>query len=189
MFTGIIEEIGIVENIKRIGNVVQVTIRAKKTVEDIKIGDSVSINGVCLTVTKINKDILSFDVMPETIKTTNLGLLHIKDKINLERALKLGDRVSGHFVTGHIDCLGLIRKKTYINNNLCFEIAIPSKFLKYILPKGSIALDGISLTIADRRSNTFSVYIIPHTLENTILKTKGSSDKVNLEFDILAKKA
>lgn len=188
MFTGIIEEIGIVENIKRINNITQLSIKANKIIDDIKIGDSVSINGTCLTITKIEKEVLSFDLMPETLKTTNLGLLKLKDKVNLERSLKLGDRISGHFVTGHIDCMGLIRKKNYVNNNLCFEITTPNKFLKYILPKGSIALDGISLTIADRKSNTFSVYIIPHTLENTILKTKGPSDKVNLEFDILAKK-
>ena len=162
-------------------------IKVNKVLEDTKIGDSVSVNGACLTAINKVRDFLSFEVMPETLSVTNLGSLKVSDKVNLERSLKLGDRLSGHFVTGHVDCIGIIRKKNYINNNLCFEIAIPVEFIHYILPKGSIAVDGISLTIVDKRSNTFTVYIIPHTLKNTTLGFKGPSDKVNIEFDILAK--
>ncbi|MBU2035831.1 MAG: riboflavin synthase, partial [Candidatus Omnitrophica bacterium] len=140
-------------------------------------------------VIKINTDSLSFEAMPQTMKITNLGSLAIWDKLNLERSLKAGDRISGHFVSGHIDCLGMVRKKKHISGNLSFEIAVPLEFMGYILPKGSIAIDGISLTIVDKRSNAFTVYIIPHTLKNTTLGFKGPSDKINLEFDILAKKA
>jgi len=109
--------------------------------------------------------------------------------VNLERPLKVGDRISGHFVLGHVDCLGVIRRKGYENSNLCFEIAVPPKFIASVLPKGSIALDGISLTITEKKSATFSVYIIPHTLKNTTLGFKEPSALVNVEFDILAKKA
>jgi len=132
---------------------------------------------------------LTFEVIPQTLKITTLGSSKVYDKVNLERALKIQDRLSGHFVTGHIDCIGIIRKKNYLDNNLCFEIAVPVQFLKFCLLRGSIAVDGISLTLAAKRSNTFSVYIIPHTLKNTTLGFKGPSDKVNIEFDILAKNA
>jgi len=127
--------------------------------------------------------------MAETFKKTNLGLLKIGEEVNLERSLKLGDRLSGHFVSGHIDCLGLIRSKAIRSANLVFEVVIPAGFIRYCLPKGSISLDGISLTLAQRRANILSVYVIPHTLKNTTLSFKGPSDKLNVEFDILAKKA
>lgn len=189
MFSGIIEELGELEKISKRGNVTLFEIQAKKILEGINIGDSISVNGTCLTLAENKSGVLSFEVMPQTLKVTNLGVLRIKDKVNLERALKVGDRLSGHFVTGHIDSTGIIRRKNYINDNLSFEIAIPAKFMHYVLPCGSIAIDGISLTIVDKRANTFTVYIIPHTLKNTTLGFKGPSDKVNVEFDILAKKA
>ena len=189
MFAGIVEELGIVTNISRRGYNSLLEIKAKKVSEDIKIGDSVSVNGACLTVVKIGSGALTFEAMPETLKVTNLGNLRISEKVNLERSLKIGDRLSGHFVTGHIDCAGTIRKKSFVNNNLCFEIAVPQEFIKHCLPKGSVSVDGISLTLVNKKSNTFSVYIIPHTLKNTTLGSKGPSDKVNIEFDILAKKS
>lgn len=188
MFSGIIEELGVVKKISRRGNIALIEISAALTLADTKIGDSIAINGVCLTAVEINKDFFAFEAMPETLKITNLGSLKIGEKVNLERSLRVGDRISGHFVLGHIDCLGIIRKKGYFSGNLAFEIAIPLEFIKYCLPKGSIGVDGISLTIADRRLNTFSVYIIPHTLKNTTLGFKGPSDKVNVEFDLLAKR-
>ena len=189
MFSGIIEELGELKKVSKRGNVALFEIQAKKILEDINIGDSISVNGVCLTIIKKESGILGFEVMPQTLKVTNLGILRINDKVNLERALRIGDRLSGHFVTGHIDSIGIIRNKNYINDNLCFEIALPLKFMHYILPQGSIAIDGISLTIVDKRANTFKAYIIPHTLKNTTLGFKGPSDKVNIEFDILAKRA
>lgn len=188
MFTGIIEELGEVKSILPRSLATLIKIKAKKVQEDIKIGDSLSVNGVCLTLIEKESDALTFEVIPQTLKVTNLGSLRVSDKVNLERSLKIGSRLSGHFVTGHVDCLGTIRRKNYINNNLKYEIAVPPVFMNYILPKGSIAVDGISLTIADMKAGTFNIFIIPHTLENTTLKAKGPSDKVNIEFDILAKK-
>lgn len=189
MFSGIVEELGELKSISRRGNVTLFEVRAEKILEDIKKGDSISVNGACLTIVRKEEGILSFEVMPQTLKVTNLGGLRVKDKVNLERALKIGDRLSGHFVTGHIDSIGIIRSKKYINGNLCLEVAVPVKFMEYLLPRGSIAVDGISLTVVDKKSSTFTVYIIPHTLKNTTLDFKGPSNKVNVEFDILAKKS
>ncbi|MDD2752825.1 MAG: riboflavin synthase, partial [Candidatus Omnitrophica bacterium] len=188
MFTGIIEELGQVQGISRRAKTVLLEVKASKVLLETKIGDSISLNGVCLTVVKVNNGALSFEVMPQTFKVTNLGALKISDKVNLERSLKIGDRLSGHFVYGHIDCTGVIRKKSFQQNNPCFQIAIAPEFIKYCLAKGSVAIDGISLTIAEKNAHTFTVCIIPHTLENTNLKLKAPSDKVNLEFDILAKR-
>jgi len=188
MFTGIIEELGQVKNICKRGNITVFEVLADKILEDTRIGDSISVNGVCLSVIKKDTGILSFEVMPETRQTTGLKDLRISDRVNLERSLKIGDRVCGHFLTGHVDCIGVIRYKKYIKGNLAFLIAVPAAFIKYCLPKGSIALDGISLTIAEVKSAAITVYIIPHTLKNTTLGKKGPSDKVNVEFDILAKK-
>ena len=188
MFTGIIEELGEVKKISKRGQNTLFEIKAPQAQEGTKIGDSISVNGACLTVINHEAGTLTFEAIPETFKVTNLGVLKVSDKVNLERSLKVGDRLSGHFVTGHIDCVGIIRKKNYSNNNLCFQIAVPVEFIKYCIPKGSIAVDGISLTLVNKRANTFSVYIIPHTLKNTTLGFKGPSGKVNIEFDILAKR-
>lgn len=189
MFTGIVEELGEIKSITKRGSIAFICVKANAVLGDVKIGDSISVNGACLTAVKKDNPLLTFEVIPETLKVTNLGILRISDKVNLERSLKVGDRLSGHFVTGHIDCLGIIRKKNYIGANLAFEIVVPVQFMEFVLPKGSIAVDGISLTIVDKKSNTFRVYIIPHTLKNTTLSFKGPSDKVNIEFDILAKKS
>ena len=188
MFSGIIEELGEVKNISRRANNTLIEIGAKKILEDAKIGDSISVNGVCMTVIKIGSGSLAFEAIPETLKVSNLEGLKSGEKVNLERSLKIGERLSGHFVTGHIDCTGIIRKKHYLDNNLGFQIAIPVKFSGYCILKGSIAVDGISLTLAKISSSTFTVYIIPHTLKNTTLGFKGPSSKVNIEFDILAKR-
>jgi riboflavin synthase len=189
MFSGIVEELGQVKEVSRRGNITVFKIEADRILEDTDIGDSIAVNGVCLTVIKKEQDNLSFEAMAQTLKITNLGSLQMGAQVNLERSLKIGDRLSGHFVTGHIDCLGIIRKKFYVGNNLCFEIAVPAKFIRYVAPKGSIAVDGISLTVAEKRSDTFRVYIIPHTLKNTTLGFRGPADKVNIEFDILIKGA
>ena len=188
MFTGIVEELGIIKRITQGSKVNLIEIQAEKTLAEVRKGDSIAVNGVCLTVIEIKEDYFAFEAMPETLKITNLGNLKSGDKVNLERSLKIGDRLSGHFVLGHIDCLGIIRKKNYVSANLAFEIAVPPEFLKYCLPKGSVSVDGISLTIASKQSNAFSVYVIPHTLKNTTLSLKGPSAKVNIEFDLLAKR-
>jgi len=189
MFSGIVEELGEVMNISRRGNITRITVKASKALEGVKTGDSIAVNGVCLTVVEEGAENLVFEAMPESLSATNLGSLRTGEKINLERSLMIGERLSGHFVTGHVDCIGVIRKKTRVSNNLGFEIAVKPEFMKFILIKGSVSVDGISLTIMKRESNTFWVYIIPHTLKNTTLGFKGPSDKVNIEFDILAKRA
>jgi len=188
MFSGIIEELGSVNRISRSGQCLVLRIEASKIIAGLKIGDSLAVNGVCLTLAAIKQNLLSFDLLAETAKVTNLGSLKVNDKVNLERSLKLGDRISGHFVTGHIDCLGIIRRKFVKESNLCFEVALPTAGIKNCVLKGSIAIDGISLTIATLRSNLVSVYIIPHTLKNTTLSFKGPSSKVNIEFDVLLKR-
>jgi len=185
MFTGIIEELGEVRRLQRIGRNTLLELEADKLSLDADIGSSVAVNGTCLTIAKKHNNILGFEVMPQTLRATNLGNLRIKDRVNLERSLKAGDRISGHFVYGHIDCIGIIRKKTFIQDNLCFEISIPLEFIPKIIPQGSVALDGISLTVQSEKGNLFSVYIIPHTFGNTTLGFKGPSDKVNIETDKL----
>ncbi len=187
MFTGIIEELGKVKSIHKRGGIFRLRIGASKIPLDIKIGDSVSVNGVCLTVVLKLADGLEFDCVKETIEKSNLSKLKPNETVNLERALKVGDRISGHFVNGHVDCTGVILKKVSGNNNLMFSISFPAKFAKYLVEKGSVAVDGISLTIGQVRGNSFNVYIISHTLTNTNLQFKGPSSLVNLEFDILLK--
>ncbi len=188
MFTGIIEELGEVQKIQQAGRNTSIEIKVNTIFQDTQIDDSIAVNGVCLTVVKNDSGRLSFEVMTHTLRNTNLGSLRIKSKVNLERSLKLGDRVSGHFVYGHIDCLGVIRRKTVLKDNLCFEIAVPVVFIPQLILRGSVAIDGISLTIQNKRSNGFSVYIIPHTLKNTTLYFKSPSDKVNIEIDKLGVK-
>jgi riboflavin synthase len=187
MFSGIIEELGTAEGIRKRGNIFLLKIRAKKVLDDIKVGDSVAVNGVCVTAVEINKDSISFQLLAETMQKSNLGNLHSGERVNLERSLKVGDRISGHFVTGHVECTGLIRRRYQRAGNTCFEVAVPLRFMPYVVPKGSIALDGISLTIGGKQSNTFYVYLIPYTLTQTTLGFKGPSHKVNIEFDVLVK--
>lgn len=189
MFTGIVQEIGAVTHFSRYQKSQNLSVRSKVIFKSSKIGDSISVNGACLTITKIKLDVLTFDLLPETVNLTNLGLLKVGDCVNLEESLRTGDKVSGHFVTGHIDCMGAVKKKGIVKNNHFFEITIPSKFINFLTPKGSVSIDGISLTIVDVFRNSFTVYIIPHTLNNTILGKKGPSKKVNIEFDMLAKYA
>ena len=188
MFSGIIEELGTLKRKLSISGITRLEVCAQNTLAGVKIGDSIALNGVCLTVVALGNNTFSFEVMAQTLKNTNLGLLKIGERINLERALKVGDRVSGHFVLGHVDCLGNIRKKVLRQGSLELEVAVPLKFMPYCLEKGSIALDGISLTLAQKQGNKFTVRIIPHTLKNTTLSFKGPSDKLNVEFDLLAKK-
>jgi len=189
MFTGIVEELGRVKKIAPRAGVTLLEVSAKKTLIDTKIGDSIAVNGVCLTAVAIGDNFFSFEVMHQTLKNTNLGLFKIGQVVNLERSLKVGDRISGHFVSGHIDCLGLVRRKVLRNGVVELEISVPPAFIGYCLPKGSVSIDGISLTLALIRGNIFTVCVIPHTFKNTTLSFTGPSDKLNLEFDILAKRA
>lgn len=189
MFTGIIEELGIVKAVEFKKNLALLVVEVSKILKGTKLGDSISINGVCLTVTKIKGKQLSFDIMKETLLKTNLGRLKSKDKVNLERALKFGDRLGGHFVTGHIDGMAVIRKKNSKPNFIEVEFSLDKNLKKFLVPKGSICIDGVSLTVGKVKEKSFTVYLIPHTLELTTLGFKRSQDTVNIEADILTKYA
>jgi riboflavin synthase len=185
MFTGLVETLGSITSLKNIGNGIRLSLQPSTSFE-LNTGDSVSVNGVCLTVTKQDSDV-SFDVSPETMKSTNLGELKVSDKVNLERALRLSDRLGGHIVTGHVDDVGKIINKKPVGEYTFYTFEAPPEILKYTVKKGSIAIDGISLTVIELDNRSFSVAIIPHTLTATNLGSKGIGDKVNLEVDIMGK--
>lgn len=187
MFTGIIEEIGQIENIQKSSYNCSLNIRASKILKDINIGDSIAVNGICLTVTKFNNFYFSVDIMNETLKRTSLDKLGYGSFVNLERALPINGRFGGHIVTGHIDGVGTIKSITKDNNAIWYKIEVPHNILSFIVEKGSITVDGISLTVAKISKNDFSISIIPHTLENTILKNKKINDIVNIESDMIGK--
>ncbi|WP_427337789.1 riboflavin synthase [Caloranaerobacter sp. DY30410] len=187
LFTGLVEEVGIVKSILKGTKSVKIVIKAKKVLEDIKIGDSISTNGVCLTVTDFTDNTFSVDVMPETMKRSNLKNLVPGSKVNLERALRLGDRLGGHLVSGHIDGTGKILSFDKEDNAVWVTIKPPEELLKYIIYKGSIAIDGISLTVAYIDNKVFKVSIIPHTKKVTTLIEKSLGDEVNLECDMIGK--
>lgn len=187
MFTGIIEEVGTVKEVQRNGNNSFIRIQAEKILSDVNIGDSISVNGVCLTVTRYDRNIFQADVMNETLNRSSLGSLRTGSPVNLERAMSANGRFGGHIVSGHIDGTGII---TNIRNDgiaVWYTINAKPEIMRYIIEKGSIAIDGISLTVAEVSKNNFSVSIIPHTAEQTILSTKKAGDIVNLESDIIGK--
>lgn len=187
MFSGIVEEKGCVKKMVWQKNLMTMTLEAKKVLRGSKIGDSIAVDGVCLTVTGLDKRTFTVDLMKETLDKTTLGLRKTKDKINLERALKVNSRLGGHFVQGHVDGVGLIKAKITKKNYVEYRIAIEKKLIPYLVPKGSVCVDGISLTVGEMRGSTFSVYIIPHTLKVTTLGSKKKGNKVNIETDLLAK--
>ncbi len=187
MFTGIVEGIGKVAGITKTRVGVSLKIKAKSIGADAKIGDSIAINGVCLSIVEIKGDILSFDVIQETLLKTNLGCLKINDSLNLERSLKPDSRMGGHFVTGHIDYRGKIESMIKGSEGIGVKISLPEEFSNFVVEKGSIALDGISLTVAEVKRRNFTVYLIPHTLKVTTLGSKKKGDSLNIETDLLAK--
>ena len=187
MFTGIIEEIGTVKNIQRNGSNSFIVIEAKKVLEDVHIGDSIAVNGVCLTVTKTDGSIFQADVMNETLSRSSLGELRQGSKVNLERAMAANGRFGGHIVSGHIDGTGTIADIKNDGIAVWYTIAANADIMRYIVEKGSIAIDGISLTVAKVTDRDFSVSVIPHTAEMTILSTKSKGQTVNLENDIIGK--
>lgn len=187
MFTGLIEEKGKVRLARRQGRCVRLDIVSSKAREGAKIGDSICVNGVCLTIAAQKDGVLSFDMMPETLASTTLKYLKCGDEVNLERALKIGDRLGGHFVTGHVDTVGVIRSRREKSGDLEFRIGLEAKYLKTLVKKGSVAVDGISLTIADVKAGGFSACLIPHTARETTLGAKHSGDRVNIELDMLLK--
>lgn len=187
MFTGIIEEIGELKSINRSSNSAVLTIGAKTVLEDIHLGDSIAVNGLCLTVVRFDKNSFSADVMPESLKRSSLGSLKTGNLVNLERAMPANGRFGGHIVAGHIDGTGIISSIRKDSNAVWYTIKTEQSILKYIVEKGSVAIDGISLTVAEVGSDSFSVSVIPHTAENTILPTKRTGDMVNLENDCIGK--
>ncbi len=190
MFTGIIEGTGKVDKISRNTenrSAVQMTVDLGKNSKGLKIGQSVAINGVCLTATKLQKSKCIFEMIDETTKKTDLGNLKVGGIVNIERSLKAGDRLEGHFVLGHVDGVGTIRKIQKKPKEVQVWLEIPKKLVKYVVKKGSIAIDGISLTVVDVKNNQALVCLIPHTIDVTNFKTKHVGDKVNIETDILGK--
>ena len=187
MFTGIIEEIGKVTEFVHLSNGAQIKVQCSKVLEDTKIGDSISINGCCQTVTSLGNDYFTADVSLETLNITNFTGLKIGSFVNLERALTPSSRMGGHIVQGHIDCTAkfLIYEKLSDFYNLTFEI--PTETLKYIVKKGSITINGVSLTVADINGNLIKVAVIPHTYQNTTLSNLRSNEIVNIETDILGR--
>lgn len=178
MFTGIVEEKGVVKEVSK-----KISISCKKVLEDLKLGDSIAVNGCCLTVSALNNTGFISSLSSETLKTTNLGFLKPSDMVNLERPLRLCDRIGGHIVTGHIDGLARLCEK----RGEIWTFLAPSGLLKYLVKKGSIAIDGVSLTITDIIGNRFSVAIIPHTLKETTFSKMNIGWRANIEVDYLAK--
>lgn len=190
MFTGIIEGIGKIEKISKNTknrSAIQMTVNLGKHAKGLKIGQSVSLNGVCLTATKLTKSNCIFEMIEETTNKTDLGNLKPGDIVNIERSLRTGDRLEGHFVLGHVDGVGTIKKIQNKPKEVQVWFEVPKKLSKYIVKKGSIAVDGISLTVVDVKNNLASVCLIPHTIEITNFKTKNVGDKLNIETDILGK--
>lgn len=187
MFTGIIEEIGTVANIERGAKSSRITISAERIFDDLKIGDSVSVNGMCATAAEISGNTFTADIMAESMRRTNLGDLKKGSRVNLERAMQLNGRFGGHIVSGHIDGTGVIISQRREDNAVWLTVGAPENIMRYIIEKGSVAIDGVSLTVASVYSDAFAVSLIPHTAEETTLLSKRTGEKVNLECDIVGK--
>jgi riboflavin synthase len=193
MFTGIVEETGMVEKIRRGEKSIALTVRAKTSARGLKTGGSLAVNGCCLTAVKISSrgkfKLVQFDLLAETWERTNFQFLKTGSPVNLERPLRAGDEFGGHFVTGHIDGVGKIVRWQKSGADSVLEISAPKEILRYVIQKGSIAVDGISLTVAGAGKKSFCVWIIPHTLKVTALRERKTDDAVNLEADLLGKYA
>ena len=187
MFTGIIEEVGTIKKITSKTSGLQISIAAQKIMDDLKKGDSISVNGVCLTVIKHTNNLFTLDLVSETLVKSNLGDLIEGDFVNLERALKATGRFGGHILQGHVETLGVILDKQQHDDNVIISVGLDPEWMRFCIPKGSIAIDGISLTISKIEANIIEVCLIPHTLKNTTLDLKSKSDTLNVETDIIGK--
>jgi riboflavin synthase len=183
MFTGIVEELGVVAKISDNA----MTVQASKVTEDLKLGDSISVNGTCLTAVNFSRTEFSVDLSPETMRRTSLGQLSVGSPVNLERALLATDRMGGHIVQGHVDGTGRVMSRRVDGDSILFRIRVPKRLNPYIVEKGFVAVDGISLTVVKRGASSFTLAVIPYTLKNTNLASVSVGDRVNLEADILAK--
>ena len=187
MFTGIIEGFGAIASIRSAGQGKRLAIEADFALDQTKIGDSISVSGACLTAVKIDRRYFEVDISPETLQMTTFGQAKVGQRVNIERALRLSDRIDGHLVSGHIDGLGEIRQKETLGNAIIVTIDVPQTLSKYMISKGSVAVDGISLTINSCDAGSFSVSIIPHTAKWTTIGFKNKGDPVNIETDMLGK--
>ncbi|EON70489.1 riboflavin synthase [Lysinibacillus sphaericus] len=187
MFTGIIEDVGAVKTLQNNRQSMKITVISPKMVGDVKLGDSIAVNGVCLTVTSFNEQEMTMDVMPETVKATNLRQLAVGDPVNLERAMPADGRFGGHFVSGHVDGVGKILRKRPMANAVYIDIELSEELTSYCIPKGSITIDGTSLTLFHVEQNSVTVSLIPHTYSETIFGTKNVGALVNIETDLLGK--
>lgn len=187
MFTGLVEEIGRLQARESFRGGARLAISAGQLLEDLAIGDSVAVNGVCLTVTELSAGVFSAVVSPETLRKSNLGTVSAGDPLNLERALPLGGRLGGHLVSGHVDATGTLARRYTEGNSIMMHFKAPEELHRYLVAKGSIAVDGVSLTIAALESGGFSVSLIPHSADRTTLGRKNRGDRVNLEVDLIGK--
>lgn len=187
MFTGLIEDIGTVKKAVRSGGSAFLEIVSDTVARGLQVGDSVAVNGVCLTAVSFSGRSFKADVSPETLGVTNLGTLKSGSKVNLERALRMGDRLGGHMVSGHVDCVGKIKSVTRDVNGWRISVSVSGESALYVVERGSIAVDGTSLTVADVSGSAVELYIIPHTGVNTSLVSKKPDDPVNIEYDVIAK--
>jgi riboflavin synthase len=187
MFTGIVETMGTVVRVLRRGGGARLEVRSQQVVSDVKTGDSVSVNGACVTVTGRFEDTFACDLVPETLARTNLGTLQPGEEVNLERPLRAASRLDGHIVQGHIDVVGTIRSRRRVGAQEMLEVTVPFELTRYLAPKGSVSVDGVSLTIVDVNKDRFRVALIPHTLETTTLGKKLQGAAVNVEVDVISK--
>ena len=187
MFTGIVEDIGTLKSVERKKDICLLKVESPKFGRKVKLGESIAVNGVCLTVSARRQSVMDFDVVDETLRKTTLGVVRLNQKVNLERALTPTDRISGHFVTGHIDGTTKIIKIIESGDNKEVRFALPQDLQSYIVPKGSVCIDGVSLTIGEVGEHSFSVHIVPYTKQETTLGAKQVNDRVNVEADVLAK--
>ena len=187
MFTGLIEAVGTVRSFRQQGGSTQLQITSSLVGDELQLGESIAVNGACLTVVGWDKGSFTVDISPETLSCTTLGGVQINQPVNLERALRLSDRLGGHLVSGHIDCIATVKRRYRDQNAVRFEFTVPDDVTRYIVEKGSIAIDGISLTVNKAEGDTFSVAVIPHSLEKTTLIDCHEGTKVNIETDLLGR--
>jgi len=187
MFTGLIEDMGKVLKLERTGGAAKLTVATVMPSVEFSPGDSVAVNGVCLTVTRIAAPMLTFDVSPETVDKSGLGRLSPGDSVNLEWAMRLSDRLGGHIVTGHIDCVATVTGRREVSGSIIFSFSLPPEKCRYVIEKGSVAIDGISLTVNSVTPDSFSINLIPHSAEMTTLPDRKIGDTVNIETDIIGK--
>lgn len=187
MFTGLIQSVGQIHSLTRHGHSAQLRISSSLVKEDLQLGESIAVNGACLTVTAWDSTSFTVDVSPETLNCTTLSQLPINHSVNLERAMRLSDRLGGHLVSGHIDCVALVRRRYEDQNAIRFEFSIPQEVIRYLVAKGSVAVDGISLTVNKVELDMFTVSVIPHSLKMTTLKECREGSQVNIETDLIGR--